>query len=968
MILRPLRDLSIRQKLLRVAMLASSLALVFAAAAFIVYDVVAFRSAVVRRLATEAEIIASNSASTLLFQDPEAAAATLAGLEAESHVRAAAIYDAQGRLFAQYAPPGSPVPPPPRLSDPSGDAFRGRTVIVSRPVVFKGAFAGTVVLQGDLEQIAARLGRYASLVALVSLISFLLSLRLSSRMQSVISAPIVDLAKAARRVSREKDYAVRVAPAGRDEMGELVETFNEMLAGIQARDAELQEAQSTLERRVEERTRDLQHELQERRRAEQELTKSQMLLAEAQRLAHIGSWEWDSARHALAISDETYRVFGHEADGQAASYEPFVDAIHPADRQGVREGLSRALAAGGEWGGEFRVVPREGPLRWVYGYARVVPDEPGRPRRLLGTVQDVTARKAAEEERAQLIVEQAARAEAESARRRAAYLAEVGATLASSLDDRATLASVARLAVPEVADWAVVLVVTGGLPLPVAAQHADPARLADLWEMARRPPSPENAGGVFDVIREGEARLFPTVPPFTQFSDPDYVRLVQKVGYTSSMIVPLRARSNTFGCIVLGAVGRHFKDADLSLAQSLADRGALAADNARLYREAQDANRIKDEFLATLSHELRTPLNAIVGWAKLLQGGELDEATRVRAVATIDRNARAQTQLIEDILDVSRIVAGKLSLDVRAVDMAAVVEGAVDTVRHAAEAKGVRLVTDIARDGGPLEGDPDRLQQVAWNLVSNAIKFTPRGGTVRVRLRTVGEHAELAVQDDGIGIKAEFLPHVFERFRQADSSSTRPHGGLGLGLAIVRHLVELHGGSVAVTSDGEGKGSTFTVRLPLRDSASGPEIPRHSPRSAPAPQLTGLEVLVVEDEADARELIRTMLEQLGAGVITAGSSAEALAALDGLDHRRPHVLLSDIEMPGMDGYDFMRAVRERPADRGGRIPAAAITAYARAEDRAAALKAGFQLHMAKPIQPAELAAVVSTLAGRKLEA
>jgi CheY-like chemotaxis protein/anti-sigma regulatory factor (Ser/Thr protein kinase) len=367
-----------------------------------------------------------------------------------------------------------------------------------------------------------------------------------------------------------------------------------------------------------------------------------------------------------------------------------------------------------------------------------------------------------------------------------------------------------------------------------------------------------------------------------------------------------------------------------------------------------------------LSHELRTPLNAIVGWTKLLQDGQLDAATQARAIATIDRNARAQTQLIEDILDVSRIVAGKLSLNVRAVDLGAVIEGALDSVRHAAEAKGVRLVTEIARAVGPFEGDPDRLQQVAWNLVSNAIKFSARGGTVRVRLRPEGGQAEITVRDEGLGIKAEFLPHVFERFRQADSSSTRPHGGLGLGLAIVRHLVELHGGSVDVASDGEGKGATFTVRLPLHEGDRAPEVPRRADAAAPSAQLAGVDVLVVEDEADARELIRTMLEQLGAGVVTASSAREGLAALD--QRSSLHVLLSDIEMPGMDGYSFLRAVRERPVERGGQIPAAALTAYARPEDRDAALRAGFQLHVPKPVQPAELAAVVSSLAGRKPEA
>jgi len=385
-----------------------------------------------------------------------------------------------------------------------------------------------------------------------------------------------------------------------------------------------------------------------------------------------------------------------------------------------------------------------------------------------------------------------------------------------------------------------------------------------------------------------------------------------------------------------------------------------------LYREAEQANRIKDEFLATLSHELRTPMNAIVGWTSLLAGGSLDPPTAARAVASIDRNAKAQVRLIEDILDVSRIVSGKLRLKVLPVDLPAVVEAAVDALRHAADAKGVRLQVVADAEAGPIYGDADRLQQVMWNLVSNAIKFTPRDGRVFVQLSKPDSHVELLVRDTGAGIKPEFLPHVFERFRQADSSSTRAHGGLGLGLAIVRHLAELHGGTVQATSEGEGKGATFSVRLPLGPLRAAEEEPAAPVAAATATpraveDLTGVRVLVVEDDPESREVIESMLDRLGAEVETAASATEAMAALE---RRPPDVLLSDIEMPGENGYSLIRRIRALSSERGGRVPAAALTAYARSEDRIAALTAGFQLHLSKPVAGPELAAVVASLARR----
>jgi PAS domain S-box-containing protein len=385
--------------------------------------------------------------------------------------------------------------------------------------------------------------------------------------------------------------------------------------------------------------------------------------------------------------------------------------------------------------------------------------------------------------------------------------------------------------------------------------------------------------------------------------------------------------------------------------------------------EAEAANRLKDEFLATISHELRTPLTAILGWAKLLADGHVSEDKAAGAFAAIYRNARAQAQLIDDLLDVSRVITGKLRIEVVPLDLAAVVEAAAAVVRPAAEAKRVGLEVRIEGEALNTEGDPARLQQVVWNLLSNAVKFTPAGGRVEARVRRAGPQLEVAVGDTGQGIEPEFLPHVFERFRQADMGTTRRHGGLGLGLAIVRHLVELHGGTVTAASGGEGEGSTFTVRLPARAAREGgrPAACAEQPARAEgfgapaaAPTLEGVKALIVDDDPDARRLLAEVLSRLGAEVLTAASASEALGALQAW---RPDVLLSDIGMPDGDGYELIRRVRELPPERGGRTPAAALTAYAGPGDRALALASGFQCHVAKPVEPAELASVVAGLAG-----
>ena len=388
--------------------------------------------------------------------------------------------------------------------------------------------------------------------------------------------------------------------------------------------------------------------------------------------------------------------------------------------------------------------------------------------------------------------------------------------------------------------------------------------------------------------------------------------------------------------------------------------------------EAERASRIKDDFVATLSHELRTPISSILGWTHLLRN-DLARPDAAYGLEVIERNTRAQARMIDDLLDMSRIVAGKLRLDVQTVDLPAVIGGAMETVKPAAEAKGVRLIDVLDTKAGPVRGDPARLQQIVWNLLSNAIKFTPRGGRVQVSLIRVNSHVEIVVEDTGRGIKPDFLPHVFDRFRQEDASTTRAHGGLGLGLSIVRHLTELHGGTVSARSDGEGAGAVFTVALPLtavtkdnipheRRHPTQPQTP--SPSASPD-LLNGVRVLVVDDEADTRDLLRRILAEAGATVLTAASAAEGMQVLQ-REQPPVDILISDIGMPEEDGYAFVRKVRQMPGGIGSsaRLPAIALTAFARSEDRTRALVAGFQAHIAKPAESAELIATVASFTGR----
>jgi PAS domain S-box-containing protein len=426
----------------------------------------------------------------------------------------------------------------------------------------------------------------------------------------------------------------------------------------------------------------------------------------------------------------------------------------------------------------------------------------------------------------------------------------------------------------------------------------------------------------------------------------------------SGRIAPLLRDDRVIGTITI------VEDVSERVASERELRARIAASE-KARSNAEAASRVKDEFLATLSHEIRTPLNAVLGWTRILKSRDMDPATVKRAVEVIDRNASAQLTLISDMLDMARISAGKLRMEVGPLDLAAVALSAIDVIRPAADAKGVRLVTDLSRDVAPVTGDADRLLQVIWNLLSNAVKFTDAGGSISIRLRAEGGNLRLMITDTGQGIDSDFLPHVFERFKQADPSAARRHGGLGLGLALVRELVELHGGTVQAESEGRGHGSTFTVQLPARVEAEAEEQGA-LPMPGPSADLEGLRVLVVEDEPDAREIVVHSVADVGATVTAVASASEALAWLRQQSGATlPHVIVADIGMPGSDGFTFLHELRKLPRERGGAVPAIAVTAYATSEDRRKVLQAGFEAHVAKPFAPVTLASAIARVIGSR---
>jgi len=630
-------------------------------------------------------------------------------------------------------------------------------------------------------------------------------------------------------------------------------------------------------------------------------------------------WDWDAEHGTIVWNDALQTMFGYAPDQIDNRLQWWDSHLHPDDRERVVAGINGIIEKGGSsWTDEYRFERADGSFTEVLDRGYVARAEDGKPIRMIGAMLDVTDRKRAE--------------------RVATFMAEASAVLASSLEYHATLARVAELTVPVLADWCLVDLRTGNEAFErLAIVHEDGAKI----ELARE----AFADDVREVIVNGASKLIEHV--------------AGTLDIRSALIVPLVVvgGERALGALTLAMSHsrRVLSERDRPVVEDVARRAAMAIEHARLYDDAQKANLAKDEFLAILSHELSTPLTIILGWSGILSREDVSKEELLQGVESIRAGALAQAQLIDDVLDLSRVTTGKLRLDVQPVSIGQLVADSLTAVRVAAAAKRIEIIAPDTTAAGTVLGDGNRLRQVIWNLLTNAIKFTPAGGKVTVELENTPDTVRLIVTDTGKGIPRDFLAHVFEPFRQGDASTTRAHGGLGLGLAIVRHLVEGHGGTVAAFSEGADRGAQFIVELPSvpesSDTASGKDV--RSSRS----ELAGVRVLFVDDQADARDLARVIFSNAGAESTITSCASEALEALERLPI---DIVVADIAMPEVDGYALIGEIRRRDAAAQRHTPAIAATAYRGDDDRARALAAGFDAYVKKPMDAATL---TSTVAG-----
>jgi PAS domain S-box-containing protein len=634
-------------------------------------------------------------------------------------------------------------------------------------------------------------------------------------------------------------------------------------------------------------------------------------------------WDWDAEHGTIVWNDALQSMFGYAPEQIDNRLQWWDSHLHPDDRERVVAGINGIIEKGGSsWTDEYRFERADGSFTEVLDRGYIARSEDGTPIRMIGAMLDVTERKRAE--------------------RTATFMAEASAILASSLDYHVTLGRVAGRMVPFLADWCFVDLRTGEDSYErLAMEHDDAGNLGHARDLF--------GSLVREVITTGIPRLIEHIDA----ADP-----LHASGIRSALIVPLVVVSGdrALGALTLAMSHsrRVLSERDTRVVEDVARRAAMAIEHARLYDDAQKANLAKDEFLAILSHELSTPLTIILGWSGILSRDDVTQEELARGVESIRAGALAQAQLIDDVLDLSRVTTGKLRLDVQPVSIGQLVADSLTAVRVAAAAKRIELIASGTTTAATVLGDANRLRQVIWNLLTNAIKFTPPGGRVVVDLEITSGTIRLIVTDSGRGIGREFLTHVFEPFRQADASTTRAHGGLGLGLAIVRYLVEGHGGTVAAFSDGLDQGARFVVELPsVATSASFVSANRSKPNA----ELAGVRILFVDDQADARELAEVIFSSAGAETTIASSATEALGALERLPI---DIIVADIGMPEVDGYGLIAEIRRRDALAGRHTPAIAATAYRGQEDRARVLAAGFDAYLKKPMDAATL---TSTVAG-----